>query len=73
MPVIREIHAEGWCVRLDLGQQVLALNVPEHNPLRWHEDGLSPTVPLAFDGFVSAAPGRRHVLPHADNITARFK
>src|SRR5262245_47961059 len=55
MSVVREVHAEGWLVRLDLGRQVLAIDVPQHNFVRWHEDALSPTVPLAFDGFVSAA------------------
>jgi hypothetical protein len=55
MSVVREVHAEGWLVRLDLGGQVLAIDVPPHNFVRWHEDALSPTVPLAFDGFVSAA------------------
>jgi hypothetical protein len=23
MTVLREVHADGWCVRLDLGRQVL--------------------------------------------------
>jgi hypothetical protein len=55
MSVIREIHAEGWSVRLDLAAQVLAIDVPQHNFVHWHEDALSPAVPLAFDGFVSAA------------------
>ena len=29
MPVYREVHADGWCVRLDLSRQVLGLEVPE--------------------------------------------
>ena len=55
MSVIREVHAEGWSVRLDLAPQVLAIDVPAHNFVSWREDSLSPAVPLAFDGFVSAA------------------
>jgi hypothetical protein len=55
MHVVREVHAEGWTVRLDLSGQVLAIDVPQHNFVRWDEDALSPTIPLAFDGFVSAA------------------
>src|SRR5438477_65430 len=55
MSVIREVHAGDWLVRLDLGEQVLAIDVPRHNFVRWDEDALSATVPLAFDGFVSAA------------------
>jgi hypothetical protein len=53
--VIREIHAVGWSVRLDLGGQVLAIDVPQHSFVRPYEDTLSPAAPLAFDGFVSAA------------------
>ena len=28
MAAIREVHADGWCVRLDLARQVLRLEVP---------------------------------------------
>src|SRR5438270_43035 len=29
MPLTREVHADGWCVRVHLARQVLALDIPE--------------------------------------------
>jgi hypothetical protein len=59
MPIHREVHAEGWCVRLDLSRQVLGLEVPEY-VLGWRPNGeeadpLRPTPPAADAGPVSAA------------------
>jgi hypothetical protein len=61
MPPTREVHADGWCVRLDLGRQVLRLEVPEADS-DWHPGArkasgppLSPVLPLVADGPVSAA------------------
>jgi hypothetical protein len=60
MTANREVHADGWCVRLDIGRQVLCLEVPETDS-HWHQGGrrsagppLLPVPPLA-DGPVSAA------------------
>lgn len=59
MPAIREVHADGWCVRLDLSRQVLSLEVPEFI-FDWRPEGeqaepLLP-VPRAVDSEpVSAA------------------
>jgi hypothetical protein len=59
MPVTREIHADGWCVRLDLSRQVLALEVPEFTfgwrPGDERAEPLLPTPPAAEAGPVSAA------------------
>lgn len=55
MPVIREVNAERWSVRLDLSEQILALDVPQHNFVHYDEVALTPSVPLACNGFVSAA------------------
>ena len=38
MPPTSEVHADGWCVRLDLGRQVLRLEVPEA-VIDWHRGG----------------------------------
>lgn len=61
MVAIREVHADGWCVRLDLGRQVLRLEVPDV-VVDWQRGRekavgppLAPTLPLAADGPVSAA------------------
>jgi hypothetical protein len=59
MPTTREVHADGWCVRLDLSRQVLALEVPEFT-FDWRPEGeragpLLPTPPAADSGPVSAA------------------
>jgi hypothetical protein len=59
MPTTREVHADGWLVRLDLSGQVLRLEVPEF-VTAWHpreKDGepLMPTLPAADAGPVSAA------------------
>ena len=59
MPATREVHADGWCVRLDLSRQVLGLEVPEF-VFGWRPEGeqaqpLLPTPPAADDGPVSAA------------------
>jgi hypothetical protein len=59
MPPTREVHADGWCVRLDLSRQVLSLEVPEF-VIGWRPDGeqagpLLPTPPVAGSGPVSAA------------------
>ena len=58
MPATREVHAEGWCVRLDLSRQVLAVEVPKF-ALGWRPHGeragLLPTPPAAGTGPVSAA------------------
>jgi hypothetical protein len=58
MTAIREVHVDGWRVRLDLGRQVLRLEVPE--VVDWHRGGtkaapLFPTLPLPANGPVSAA------------------
>lgn len=57
----REVHADGWCVRLDLGRQVLRLEVPEA-VTDWHDGRrqsagppLLPTLPLTTEGPLSAA------------------
>jgi hypothetical protein len=50
MPVIREVHADGWRVRLDLSRQELRLEVAESNRAR-----LLPVAPRTKDGPVSAA------------------
>jgi hypothetical protein len=56
---IREVHEDGWRVRLDLGQQVLEIEVPETN-YTWCGDDetgelLLPVPPVEDDGPVSAA------------------
>src|SRR3712207_4605764 len=61
MSATREVHADGWCVRLDLARQVLRLEVPE--PVAdWHRGRkkpagtpLLPVLPHAKGGPVSAA------------------
>jgi hypothetical protein len=57
---IREIEAEGFCLRLDLGPQALRLSVPEHK--EFDDEGgrteapISPTLAaLRTRGFVSAS------------------
>jgi hypothetical protein len=61
MSIIREIHAGDWCVRLDIGRQVLRLEIPEavadwrHRGRRQAGPPLSPLLPLTADGPVSAA------------------
>jgi hypothetical protein len=57
--VIREVHAEGWRVRLDIGRQVLRLEVPEE--IDWHDGRrksagppVLPTFPHTADAPVSA-------------------
>jgi hypothetical protein len=59
MAPIREVHADGWCVRLDLSRQVLGMEVPEF-VLSWHPEGepadpLLPTPPASDNGPVQAA------------------
>src|SRR5262245_37429048 len=54
MSVLREVHADGWCVRLDLQSQVLHIEVPELIDGRPGGEPLLPTLPLD-DGPVSAA------------------
>jgi hypothetical protein len=59
MPPTREVHADGWCVRLDLSRQVLALEVPEF-VFGWRPEGeqarpLLPTPPATDRDPVSAA------------------
>src|SRR4051794_41206084 len=59
MSVTREVHADGWCVRLDLSGQVLSMEVPEFI-FGWHEEAdqaqpLLPTPPATEAGPVSAA------------------
>ncbi len=61
MSISREIHAGDWCVRLDIGRQVLRLEVPEavadwrHRGRRQAGPPLLPLLPLTADGPVSAA------------------
>jgi hypothetical protein len=59
MPAIREVHADDWCVRLDLSRQVLALEVPESvfgwRPEGEHAGSLLSTPPAAGSDPVSAA------------------
>jgi hypothetical protein len=59
MPVTRDVHADGWCVRLDLTRQVLALEAPEFTfgprPEGEGAGRLLPTPPAADSGPVSAA------------------
>src|ERR1043165_6863221 len=59
MSIIREVHAEGWSVRLDLSEQVLGLEVPEFIfDWRSQEEQVSPllpTPPVTQTGPVSAA------------------
>src|SRR5947208_11998463 len=52
MPVIREVHADGWRVRLDLGRQVLSLEIPRDEDPRVP---LIRTLPPGDGGPVSAA------------------
>jgi hypothetical protein len=55
---IREVHADGWCVRLDLGPQVLGIEVPEQSsawPRDREEEPLLSAPPLVEGGPVSAA------------------
>jgi hypothetical protein len=59
--IIREVHANGWCVRLDVTRQVLRLEVPEPEP-EWHcgrwrttVPPLLPLLPFRADDPVSAA------------------
>jgi len=59
-PVVREIQAQGYRVRLDLSPQVLGIDIREETiydrPAKIDEDPISPTLrPLAEDGFVAAA------------------
>jgi hypothetical protein len=61
MTARREVHADGWCIRLDIGRQVLRLEVPETDN-HWRRGAresadppLLPVPPLATDGPVSAA------------------
>jgi hypothetical protein len=61
MTAAREVHAEGWCIRLDIGRQVLRLEVPDADS-GGHPRGrksagppLLPLLPLAADGPASAA------------------
>src|SRR2546423_1132452 len=61
MSVLREVHADGWCVHLDLGKQVLRLEVPEVE-IDWDRRGsrpadtpLLPALPLTEGGPLSAA------------------
>ena len=54
--MIREVRQDGFTVRLDLSNQVLAVDAPidkEREPKRAEPD-LAP-VPVLFDGFVSAS------------------
>jgi hypothetical protein len=51
----REVHADGWCVRLDLGPQVLRIEVPEVASGWSRCDPLLPAPPAAEAGPVSAA------------------
>jgi hypothetical protein len=59
MPATRVVHADGWCVRLDLCRQVLALEVPEFIIGRRPDgEGAGPLLsmpPAADSGAVSAA------------------
>ena len=61
MSSLREVQAGDWCVRLDLGRQVLRLEVPDAivdwNSGRSKTAGLPllPTLPMTADGPVSAA------------------
>lgn len=56
MPVTREVHAGGWCVRLDLSRQVLGLDAPRINlPGAGSPGALLPTPPLLEHSPVSAA------------------
>jgi hypothetical protein len=52
MTATRVVHAVGWCVRLDIGRQVLRLEVPEVD-IDWHpsRDKATgpPPLPLARD------------------------
>lgn len=48
MPVIREVHADPWCIRLDLAAQVLRLEIEV-------DDWLVPVPPSVQYGPVSAA------------------
>jgi hypothetical protein len=59
--IVREVHANGWRVRLDISRQVLRLEVPEAE-LNWHQGRwrttappLLPLLPFAADKPVSAA------------------
>src|SRR5207249_604057 len=52
MPAIREVHADGWRVRLDLAGQVLRLEVSEYEQ---PQAPLLPALPFAENGPVSAA------------------
>jgi hypothetical protein len=55
MSATRVIHKGGWCVRLDLSEQVLSLDAPEWDGAR-RDDRLSPTMPSGDnDQLVSAA------------------
>ncbi len=61
MSILREVHADGWCVRLDLTRQVLRLEVPDV-VIDWQRGGrksagpaLLRTLPREVDGPVSAA------------------
>ncbi len=61
MSPTREIHADGWCVRLDIGHQILRLEIPEA-VIDWNRGRrksasppVSPILPLTADGPVSAA------------------
>jgi hypothetical protein len=52
MPALREVHADGWRVRLDLTHQILCLETPEHDR---SPAPLLPAAPPSKDGPVSAA------------------
>jgi hypothetical protein len=60
MTATREVHADGWCVCLDMSRQVLRLEVPEaddwhHERRRSADPPLRPVLPLDGDGPVPAA------------------
>ena len=60
MAASRIVHADGWCVHLDIGRQILRLEVPEAETRRKSEgktvgSPLLPVPPLVADGLVSTA------------------
>lgn len=57
MPVVREVRADDWCVRLDLSRQVLRLEVPEV-PIEWRRGKSGPAaMPLSpVPHFPEGAP-----------------
>jgi hypothetical protein len=59
--ILREVHADGWCVRLDLSGQMLRLDIPDVED-DWHDESskstgpvLLPALPFTSDGPISAA------------------